>query len=150
MQIEESTRQRIIDALELGMPIGNVADLVEIELPAIQREMVDDSQFKAAVNKALAKCMHERLKLLKECKNWQALAFILTSLWPTRFGRNSKGVPKLAKLLNSPHILDFSRLDQYEQAWFDYLMAKLNGDDPQRPTDPLAGSTGAEPGAAAD
>jgi hypothetical protein len=150
MQINASTQQTIIEALELGMPIANVSDLVEIELPTIQQEMIAEPRFKAAVNKAIAKCMHERLQALKSCKNWQALAFILTSLWPARFGRNSKGVPKLAKLLNSPHILDFSRLDQYEQAWFDYLMAKLNGDNPKRPTDPGTRSEGAEPGTEAD
>jgi len=150
MPLDQDTRTKITDALELGMPIGNVADYVEIELSALQREIADDPAFKAKVNKAIANCMHKRLQMLSGLKNWQALAFILTSLWPTRFGRNSRGVPKLARLLDPPNLLDFSRLDDFEQRWFDYLMAKLNGQTCERPAERGPQSAEGEPRAAPD
>lgn len=150
MSLDQDKRTKITEALELGMPIGNVADYVEVALSVIQKEMADDPAFKAAVNKAIANCMHKRLEMLSGLKNWQALAFILTSLWPTRFGRNSRGVPKLAKLLNSSNVLDFSRLDDFDKRWFDYLMAKLNGQKCQRPEYPGGERTRGEPRAAPD
>ena len=150
MSLDEPTRKKIREALELGMPINIVADYVELELAVIQKEIADDPLFKRMVNKATADCMYARLQGLKGLTNWQALAFILTSLWPMRFGRNSKGVPNLARLLERPGLLDFSRLDDLDKRFFDYLMAKLNGHDVQRPTEPKGGGAEAKSRATAD
>lgn len=150
MSIDQTKRDEIIEALELGMPLRSVADLVEIDFDVIRAEREADRAFDKAINKAIAQCMHDRLEHLKNCKNWQALAFILTSLWPARFGRNSKGTPRMARLLETPHVLDFTRLDPYELQWFDYLMAKLDGDNPTRPTDPGSERTEVQSGATPD
>jgi hypothetical protein len=128
MPINQETQTKIVGALQLGMPLGNVADYVTLPLEQIQQEMNTSPDFKAAVNKAIAECMHKRLTKLEELENWQALAFILESLWPTRFGRKSRGSRRLrAKRPSTKDDLDFDRLSPEEQDHLEHLLAKAHG-----------------------
>lgn len=126
MSICTATQKQIADALELGMPLGSVADYVMLSVDEIQREMHGDPAFKAAVNKAIAECMHKRLTKLDKLDNWQALAFILESIWPKRFGRHSRR-GRRGKKPSLQGDLDFNYLSAEEQDHLDYLLAKAHG-----------------------
>jgi hypothetical protein len=126
MLIDSDKRKQIIDALRLGMPLGKVADLVELPLAVIQQELRDDPAFNARVNHATAECMHSRLEKLAGLNNWQALAFILQSLWPERFGRR-QGTRKRRKPEAAQANPDFSQLSSDERDHLEYLLAKVHG-----------------------
>src|SRR6185312_825929 len=123
----KTTRDRIEKALKLGMPLNSVADYVELDVSIIHSEMHRDRGFRKAVKKAIAECMHERLEALKELRNWQALAFILESIWPNRFGRKSSGHPHQFKLAGNGNGPIISRLTKDEQEDLEYLLAKAYG-----------------------
>ena len=128
MPIDEKKRKDIIDNLKIGMPLINVADLVTVSLEEIERGMDEDAAFKAAVNNAIAECMKEQLEKLKPLKNWQAVAFLLQSLWPTRFGRRSRGSRKRRGTPPSaPGEFDPKNLTDEEHEQLKYLQAKAHG-----------------------
>jgi hypothetical protein len=128
MLIDKNKRKEIIDNLIIGMPLRNVADLVMFSLEEIQREMEQDPSFKAAVNHAIAKCMEAQLNKLKDLKNWQAVAFLLQSLWPMHFGRRSRGAGKHRALApTAPGEYDPKNLTDEEHEDFKYLLAKAHG-----------------------
>lgn len=128
MSVSQETQGKIVRALELGMPLGNVADLVKLPLEQIRHEMNASADFKAAVTQAIARCMHARLEKLEKLENWQALAFILQSLWPDRFGRKSRGSKRTrARRKAIQGDLDFDRLSPEEQQHLDHLLAKAHG-----------------------
>jgi hypothetical protein len=127
MQIEQSKRDQIIEALKLGMPMGNAADLVPISLELLKQEIEADPDFSVKVRQAIAECMHARLKTLAGLKNWQAIAFILQSLWPERFGRKSRGTTKRRRSQQTGPQPDPARLTEDETRKLDELLAKLHG-----------------------
>ena len=128
MCIDENKRGDIIKNLKIGMPLVNVADLVMVSLEEIERGMDEDAAFKAAVNNAIAECMKEQLEKLKPLKNWQAVAFLLQSLWPTRFGRRSRGSRKRRPAPPpAPGEFDPKNLTDKEHEHFKFLQAKAHG-----------------------
>ena len=133
MLIESSKRETIIQALEIGMPLNVVADYVELELSVLQDEMRRDRDFRTKVRKAIADCMHARLKALENLKNWQALAFILESLWPRRFGRKRRQMPKVIVKRPVSAKIDFSVITPEEKRQLDYILAKLHGEQRRLP-----------------
>jgi hypothetical protein len=126
MPLDQKVRTKILGALTLGMPIGIVADYAEVSLTGIRAAMDADPEFDSDVRKAIATCMHKRLELLDKLQNWQAVAFILESIWPSRFGRKRRGTSKRAK----PRVVsmdrpDFSQLTNVERQDFDRMLAKV-------------------------
>jgi hypothetical protein len=143
MQLDQPIRQKITQALELGMPLKNVADYVGVDLKAIRAEMSNNPRFKAEANKAIADCMHARLTTLEGLKNWQAIAFILESLWPRKFGRKRRQMPKVVSRRISSTGVDFSRLTPDQKHQLDDLLALVYGQqrllpDPTNPGGPSA------------
>jgi hypothetical protein len=137
MSLDKETREQLVKALQIGMPKGNAADLVKISRFELEQEMDDDSTFAVMVNEAIAQCMNERLKKLDKLENWQALAFILQSLWPEGFGRTSRGRRRRRKK-NRPQSggeLDFAHLSEAEDEQLKYLLAKAHGRNRQNRSD---------------
>jgi hypothetical protein len=128
-ELNEETRNRILANLVIGMPLGNVADLVRLPLERIQQEMVQYPDFKADVDHAVAECMETQLNKLKELTNWQAVAFILQSLWPAQFGRRSRGArkPRTATSPVAQGEFDPKHLTDAEHDHLKYLLAKAHG-----------------------
>jgi hypothetical protein len=133
MPIESAKRDTILQALGIGMPLNVVADYVELELSVIQEEMRRDRDFRTKVRKAIADCMHARLTALKDLKNWQALAFILESLWPRRFGRKRRQMPKVIVKRAVSAKIDFSVITPEEKRQLDSILAKLHDEQRRLP-----------------
>jgi hypothetical protein len=79
------------------------------------------------VNKAIADCMHARLMVLEKLENWQAIAFILESLWPRKFGRKRTQMPKVIARKISSAGVDFTRLTTDQKHQLDDLLAIVHG-----------------------
>jgi hypothetical protein len=139
MPLSPGTRDKIVAVLKLGMPLSVAADWVEIELSVVKAEMSRDREFRKKVRKAIADCLHARLEVLQGLKNWQAIAFILESLWPRQFGRSRRRMPKAAARRISSSGLDFSRLTPGQQHQLDELLAIVHGQQRLLP-DPSDGS----------
>ena len=132
MPLEAHIRTDIINAVKLGMPIPTAADLVGVTASSVRSEMSRDREFGRKVRQATAECMQGRLKALEKLENWQALAFILESLWPRRFGRKRRQMPKvIVRRLTSPK-LDFGSITAREKHELKRILGKLHGQRQQR------------------
>ena len=127
MAFDPQTCEKIITSLRLGMPLTSVADYMRIPMSELRAEMKRDAEFKAEVNRAIAVCMHDQLEKLEALRNWQAVAFILQSLWPTRFGRRSVGARKPRKQAAPAQAFDLGRLTPQETQYLDRLLDIAHG-----------------------
>ena len=134
MSIALDQRLTILKAIALGMPLRNVADLVELPVTRIKTEMRQDREFAAAMRNARAQCMHDRLEKLSKAEQWQAATFLLESLWPRRFGRNRKPLPKSVTPMNAADRAKLERLTEQEKRQLRFLVAKMNGRDSEPTT----------------
>lgn len=134
MSLTTHQRKNILEALELGMPMSSAADYVELDMPEIDAEMRRDVAFRRQVRKAIAECMYSRLQKLDQLKNWQALAFILESIWPSRWGRHSKGRKRPRSLRVRIERADFSKLTVRQQRIFQLMLDTVYGRRPALPS----------------
>jgi len=116
----------ILGPIEIGMPLRKVEHLNGMESGHLKKQMDEDSTFRAKVRQARSLCMKSRLDALAKASQWQAATFLLESLWPQRFGRNRKPLPKQVSPIDTSGI-DFDNLTEDEQKHFDRLMSKLHG-----------------------
>ena len=131
MPIDNSKREKILKAIGLGMPLESAAYFVDLEPSIVQDEIDRDASFLHKVNKATADCMHALLEKLEKLDNWQAVAFLLVSIWPHRFGRKARNTRrKGAKRRRSRQRPNFDVLPEREKRLFDKLLAKVHGRQP--------------------
>lgn len=130
MTLTVDEREKIVNGVELGMPLEKVAPLVGKTVRQVRAEMKSDAHFGAKVKAAESRCMERCLEALKGSKQWQANTFLLESRWPGQFRRNRKLPEAVAQ---TPLPLNDERLGRLNLADFvmlEYLWDKMNG----RPT----------------